>query len=198
MFLLLIFHPLLRRLFEYISPVDYKIASAFQKNPPTPSHPSADARLDRRVRFDVGFACLYLLALHGTSAFKILAILYINFSLVKNLPKSYLTLATWVFNVGILFANEICKGYPYEEIVGLLSLWSPASATSPSEKTIQNWGTYIDSHSGLLPRWEILFNITVLRLISFNLDYRWSLDRVVGSPVEVSDVVLEVFSIFAC
>ncbi|KAL8910374.1 MAG: hypothetical protein Q9171_004328 [Xanthocarpia ochracea] len=184
MFLLLVFHPLLRRLFEYISPVDYNIASPLQKNSPTPSHPSADARLDRRVRFDVGFACLYLWALHGTSAFKILAILYINFSLVKNLPKSYLTLATWVFNVGILFANELCKGYPYAEIAGLLSPWSPTSATSPSEKTSQNWGTYIDSHSGLLPRWEILFNITVLRLISFNLDYRWSLDRVGGSALE--------------
>jgi D-alanyl-lipoteichoic acid acyltransferase DltB (MBOAT superfamily) len=36
-----------------------------------------------------------------------------------------------------------------------------------------------------MSRWEILFNITILRLISFNLDYYWSLDRRSGSPIEV-------------
>lgn len=38
-----------------------------------------------------------------------------------------------------------------------------------------------------MPRWEVLFKITILRLISFNMDHYWSLDRSrSGSPVEVS------------
>jgi hypothetical protein len=50
---------------------------------------------------------------------------------------------------------------------------------------LHNWGSWLDSHGGIMPRWEILFNITVLRLISFNLDYYWSLDRRAESPLEV-------------
>ncbi|KAL8655138.1 MAG: hypothetical protein Q9226_003162 [Calogaya cf. arnoldii] len=184
MFLLLVFHPMLRRVYEHISSVDHTAASPPQKNSPVPSDSSADARLSRRVRFDAGFACLYLSALHGTSASKVVAILYINFYLVTRLPKSYIPPATWIFNVGILFANELCKGYPYAGIANVVSPRSLASVTSPGEVPAQNWGTYLDSYSGLLPRWEILFNITVLRLISFNLDYCWSLNRPGGSPLE--------------
>ena len=47
------------------------------------------------------------------------------------------------------------------------------------------WGRWLDSFGGLLSRWEILFNLTVLRMISFNMDYYWSLDRRSYSPVEV-------------
>lgn len=31
-----------------------------------------------------------------------------------------------------------------------------------------------DSYSGLLPRWHVNFNITMLRLISFGMDYHWA------------------------
>ncbi|KAL8674563.1 MAG: hypothetical protein Q9168_001006 [Polycauliona sp. 1 TL-2023] len=184
MFLLLVLHPICRRIYESLNSTDRKPTSPMRRNAPSHSDLPADFRLNQRVNFDVGFACLYLVALHGTSALKVVAILFINFSLAKKLPKSYLPLATWVFNVGVLFANEWGRGYPYVEVVRLLSLWSPASATSAGEKTGQNWGAHLDKYSGLLPRWEILFNITVLRLISFNLDYLWSLDRIGGSSLE--------------
>jgi len=49
----------------------------------------------------------------------------------------------------------------------------------------RNWGQVLDSYGGLIPRWEILFNITVLRLISFNLDYYWSFNFGSSSPLEV-------------
>ncbi|KAL8736703.1 MAG: hypothetical protein Q9166_000069 [cf. Caloplaca sp. 2 TL-2023] len=184
MFLLLVFHPILRRGYESLHTINQKTASPQQRIFTSPQDMDANARLDRRVRFDVGFACLYLLALHGTSALKVLVILYINFTLAKWLPKPYLLPATWVFNIGILFANELCRGYPYADIVRLLLPWSLGSDLLPDEKAGQNWGFYLDSYGGLLPRWEILFNITVLRLVSFNLDYRWSLDRVGGSALE--------------
>ncbi|KAI9854879.1 MAG: glycerol transporter, partial [Pleopsidium flavum] len=54
----------------------------------------------------------------------------------------------------------------------------------PEKGAAGNWGTWLDAYGGLIPRWEILFNITVLRLVSFNLDYYWSLDRRGGSPIE--------------
>ncbi|KAL9580422.1 MAG: hypothetical protein Q9212_004508, partial [Teloschistes hypoglaucus] len=182
MALLLAFHPLLRRFYELLRPINTNIAPELQKAGPGAQDRRADARLDQRVRFDIGFACFYLLALHGTSALKIFAILYINFALAKGLPRSYKPWATWIFNIGILFANELCKGYPYTDIARLV-----LPATS-SDDPAKNWGSYLDSYGGLLPRWEILFKITVLRLISFNLDYCWSLDRAGGSPLEVNSV----------
>jgi hypothetical protein len=47
----------------------------------------------------------------------------------------------------------------------------------------------MDDHGGLIPRWEVLFNITILRLISFNLDYYWSLNSPRASPVEVRPIL---------
>lgn len=177
MLLLLVFHPLLRRMYESFHSIAQQHAPISQKVSQISQDSQADARLERRVRFDVGFACIYLLALHGTSALKVLVILYVNFSLAKGLPKSSIPPATWVFNIGILFANELCRGYPYVKIARFVPL---AAGNMDS-----NWGSLLDSYGGLLSRWEVLFNITVLKLISFNLDYHWSLDRAGGSPLEV-------------
>lgn len=190
MFLLLIFHPLLRRAYNSFCPPDPRGGQHSQKVTQSTLDPGADARLDRRVRFDVGFACLYLLALHGTSAFKVFAILYVNFTLAKGLPKSYVPLATWVFNIGILFANEFCRGYPYVEFARISSPWIGSLNAAIDVEADRNWGTFLDSYGGLLPRWEVLFKLTILRLISFNLDYCWSLDQAGGSPLEVSELSL--------
>ncbi|KAL8693915.1 MAG: hypothetical protein Q9218_001329 [Villophora microphyllina] len=149
MFLLLIFHPLLRRLYEALRPINTQTVPELHKETRSAQVRRADARLDQRVRFDIGFACLYLLGLHGTSAFKVFAIL----------------------------------GYPYAAIARLVLPWTSASGVSDGNPA-QNWGSHLDSYGGLLPRWEILFNITVLRLISFNLDYCWGLNRAGGSPLE--------------
>lgn len=48
------------------------------------------------------------------------------------------------------------------------------------------WGAWLDSYGGLVARWEVLFNITILRLISFNLDYYWSIDKRGANGLEVS------------
>ncbi|KAL8969969.1 MAG: hypothetical protein Q9183_001745, partial [Haloplaca sp. 2 TL-2023] len=178
MFLLLVFHPLLRRLYDAFQSSDLPEKPSLRKAPQLPQERQADARLDRRLRFDVAFACIYILALHGSSALKILALIYVNFQIAKMLPRSYVPPATWVFNIGVLFANELGKGYPY---AGMARFFSPEKTGAVEAK---NWGTLLDSYGGLLPRWEILFNITVLRLVSFNLDYCWSLDRAAGSPLE--------------
>lgn len=147
---------------------------------------AANARLHQRLSFDVPFAAIFLVALHGFSVFKIVVILYINYSMAKKLPRPYLPIATWVFNVGILFANDICKGYSYAAIFGALL---PSSPAVEKQEPTANMGHTLDNYSGLIPKWEVLFNFTVLRLISFNLDYYWSLNSRTGSPLEVSSIL---------
>ena len=193
MFLVLALHPLLRRLYNTIYPIPKSQATASSQSPkgrvasPTSSlvaSANADTRLNQRVSFDILFTAVYLCALHGFSALKVLLIVYMNFMLATRLPKAQVPIATWTFNIGILFANEYYKGYPYGT---LLQYIFPGSVTEQvdSAKGLGGWGSWLDAYGGLTPRWEILFNLTVLRLVSFNLDYYWSLDRGSGSPIEV-------------
>lgn len=137
----------------------------------------ADLRLQNRASFDFGFALVFITALHSFSALKVMLILFTNYSIATKLPKSYIPATTWIFNIGTLFANELAQGYKFAALASLVSTESAIGAS--------NWGTWMDEHGGLMPRWEVLFNITVLRLISFNLDYYWSLGRRAGSPEEV-------------
>lgn len=109
--------------------------------------------------------------------FKVLTILWINYNLATNLPRQYIPAATWGFNIGVLFLNELCDGYKYKDIAAVLSGTSPyLLRNAPIDGSLTAWGAWMDSWSGIMGRWEILFNITVLRLISFNLDYYWSLN----------------------
>ena len=191
LFVIMTLHPILRRFYDSV----YSAASTNSSTPlsddcvsPATSAPAtiiADGRMNQRISFDVGFSLLFLLALHGFSAPKVLLILYINYNLAKRLRKEHVPVATWIFNIGILFANELGKGYPYSDIANYITPWQSSAQVSVQQNSKINWGTVLDSYGGLSPRWEILFNVTVLRLISFNLDYVWSLNRGASSPVEV-------------
>ncbi|GAP88723.2 putative glycerol:H+ symporter [Rosellinia necatrix] len=169
---LLTFHPLLRRLYNSVV---YRVNNSDDQTL-RPTLEEADQRVNQRASFDFGFAIIYLLALHGFSIFKILTILYLNYQIATALPRKSVPAATWVFNIGILFANDLSKGYKFKAIASLL-------ADGPNSSLV-SWGVWLDGYGGLMSRWEILFNLTVLRLISFNLDYYWSLDRRAYSPIE--------------
>ncbi|KAK8181962.1 glycerol:H+ symporter [Phyllosticta capitalensis] len=162
LFIVVILHPLLRRLYDYLCRAD------------TYTQAAADARLEQRISFDFAFALVFVTALHGFSALKVLGILYLNYKIATTVPKKYQPAATWIFNVGTLFANEIFQGYPYKDVAAFIH-------GNDGEGT---WGAWLDSYGGLMSRWEVLFNITVLRLISFNLDYYWSINMRGGSPIE--------------
>jgi protein-cysteine N-palmitoyltransferase HHAT len=140
--------------------------------------------LEQRASFDFGFAFIFLAALHGFSAIKIVIILYINHFIATNLPRKYIPAATWIFNICTLFANELSDGYKFEKMANYLSPLGGVGLDSTSP--LHSWGAWLDSYGGIMSRWEIQFNLTVLRLISFNMDYYWSLDRRGGSPIEVS------------
>jgi len=189
MLALLVVHPLLRKAYNSFWRIDTytKVprANTGQSTLTQGLSPSAaaDARSEARISFDFIFALIFVFALHGVSALKVILILYINFKVATQLPRSYVVAATWIFNIGILFANELCHGYPFAKVAAFI-LPSQTSASGIENQT-PGWGGWIDSYGGILPRWEILFNITVLRLISFNLDYHWSLTAGSSEPTEV-------------
>ncbi|KAI6108908.1 MBOAT, membrane-bound O-acyltransferase family-domain-containing protein [Pisolithus croceorrhizus] len=107
------------------------------------------------VPYLIFFATLYLVGLHGTSTIKILTILTINYYIGKGLQGSRIgPLLTWIFNAFILFVNERNEGYHFSSL-------HPSLAA-------------LDVFEGLYPRWHISFNITMLRLVSFNMDYYWA------------------------
>jgi hypothetical protein len=192
MVLLLLTHPLLRAAYTYLHPIrttcitgPAELSTKPNEHLPKLSEEAqAESRLQQRTSFDILYGVILLTGLHGISVLKILLILYVNYSIAKGLPRERIVLATWVFNIGILFANEFCGGYQFAALAKYLSI-SGADEKSISQDH-QNWGIILDSYGGLVSRWEIMFNITVLRLISFNIDYAWSLDRSAGSPAEVS------------
>ena len=191
LFVLMTLHPLLRRAYDAFTSslsLDQRSSQNAINNKTlslNSEHVKADNRLNQRISFDVGFSLLFLIALHGFSAFKVLIILYINYGIATRLKRGYVPVVTWIFNIGILFANELGKGYPLGIIVDLVLPSSPPGSNSTEQDPKRNWGTVLDNYGGLIPRWEVLFNVTVLRLISFNFDYYWSLNRVGGSPIEV-------------
>lgn len=110
-----------------------------------------------RARFIVGFAILMLAVLHGISALKVLAILCANYYAAKARKPAALDrvwpLVVIVGNMMILFANEKLDGYHFKSL-------------HPSLEAL-------DDIKGVYPRWHITFNITMLRIVSFALDYHW-------------------------
>ncbi|KAL9096468.1 MAG: hypothetical protein Q9165_001465 [Trypethelium subeluteriae] len=189
MAIVLILHPILRRLYD-----SFWLSNTYLQVQTVPGDDrgltqglsaaaAADARMEQRITFDFYFALVFISALHGVSALKILLILYVNFKIAKDLPKKFVPAATWLFNVSILFANELCRGYPFESLVALL-LPSQSSSLGKEPSAAMSLGRWLDSCGGIVPRWEVLFKITVLRLISFNFDHYWSLDRRAASPLE--------------
>ncbi|ODQ66332.1 MBOAT-domain-containing protein [Nadsonia fulvescens var. elongata DSM 6958] len=118
--------------------------------------------LTRQAVFNNLFALVFLFVLHGLSVFKIFLIVGINYAIAKHEWRSQykwmpgLVGVTWIFNVTMLIANELAQGYRFGWI-------------SPTLAGLDQgiWG-------GMLRRWDVNFNFTMLRLVSFNLDYNES------------------------
>ncbi|KAL0075901.1 MBOAT, membrane-bound O-acyltransferase family-domain-containing protein [Phycomyces blakesleeanus] len=108
-----------------------------------------------RAYFFLPASLVTISVIHGTNLIKILAIVFASFG-IGRLTRGSLwnPLLTWCFNLGILFLNDMYKGYKFASILGPQFAW-------------------LDSHSGIMPRWHILFNFVMLRLISYNMDYYW-------------------------
>ncbi|KAF9586563.1 glycerol transporter [Lunasporangiospora selenospora] len=109
-----------------------------------------------RTYFFLAFSIFYLYFMYGNSLFKILTIVSINFLIAKlGGASKWMPAATWTFNIVILFLNEAYAGYVFADLHKSLA--------------------WLDANTGVNNRWDINFNFTMLRLVSFNLDYYWAL-----------------------
>lgn len=152
-------HFVLRRLFDFIF-------CAVSPQPPVASTSRASHNITRRNIFDIVFALIFLSALHSFSVIKIVVILTGNYMISFFHPTSIANpILTWVFNVAVLFANEYCEGYRFATILPWLAAGEGAGVGHAMDRAM---------NGGLLPRWNLNFNITVLRLISYNLDHYWA------------------------
>lgn len=152
-------HFVLRRVFNFFF-------CAVSPQPPVTSAHRASHNITRRNIFDIVFALIFLSALHSFSVIKIIVILTGNYMISFFHPTSIANpILTWVFNVGVLFANEYCEGYRFATILPWLMAGEGAGVGHVMDRAM---------NGGLLPRWSVNFNITVLRLISYNLDHYWA------------------------
>ncbi|KAG0634392.1 glycerol:H+ symporter [Tuber brumale] len=164
-------HFLLRRGFDVLS-------SRLFPTPPLNSSYRPSHNINRRKCFDLLFAVIFLTALHSLSIIKILVILTANWLISFFHPSSiFVPILTWGFNIGVLFANEYFEGYHFRLILPWLIAGEGAGVGYAMDHFLGG---------GLLPRWEISFNITVLRLISYNMDHYWAAKRL----EEAGDVVV--------
>lgn len=113
----------------------------------------------RRAHFQSISSALILTALHGTSVIKILLIVGSNYLISRRLLVKSTRISSsliWLFNLIILFANDYWDGYRFRHLSASLA--------------------FLDAgpYRGLIPRWQIGFNISMLRLISYAFDYRWA------------------------
>ncbi|KAF7352480.1 hypothetical protein MVEN_01212900 [Mycena venus] len=111
--------------------------------------------------FNLGASVVTLIALHGTSALKIFAILTANYLISKSLGGSKSgPISSWIFNVAVIFLNDWYSGYKFADFASPLA--------------------FLDSFEGIYPRWHLSFNITMLRLVSFSMDYYWACNTIAG------------------
>lgn len=108
-----------------------------------------------RIPFLVILTTIFVVTLHGVNVIKLLSACVVNFLLARLLGGTFLATPTiWAWNVGILYAVHYYEGVPFASMGASFS--------------------WLDDYTGLLPRWQINFNITMLRLVSFALDFHWA------------------------
>lgn len=117
-----------------------------------------------RIWSSVIFSLCFLTVLHGFSILKIIGLISINYQLTKYLGSSkMLPVLIWIYGISLLFLNFSYKGYKFGSI-----------------SSIFNWMDRLEGDlksiiTGLGIRWYISFNFSMLRMISFSMDYYWSL-----------------------
>ncbi|KAH9006659.1 MBOAT-domain-containing protein [Lactarius deliciosus] len=92
---------------------------------------------------------------------RVLIILSANYVLAKTTGGTQLAvLVTWLFNGGVLLANEWYGAYAFATLHTFLVY-----------RQLPWW-------HGVYPRWHVSFDITVLRLVSFSIDYHWACNHI--------------------
>ena len=106
-----------------------------------------------RLNFDLGFGVCFVFCLHGFNSLKILFHVTVAYGIAKSLRKRPTVAQTvlWVYCLSTLFLNDRYRMVQFGQVWGALS--------------------FMDTFRGLIPRWDVFFNFTLLRMLSFNIDY---------------------------
>jgi D-alanyl-lipoteichoic acid acyltransferase DltB (MBOAT superfamily) len=108
----------------------------------------------KRVLYCNVASLCFLFILHGVAAFWVLVIALINFAITRLLGHTrVLPFAVWAFNASVLWTSYFSHGYHFEELLGPDYSW-------------------LDQKRGLIA-WEGYFKISMLRFISYGMDYYW-------------------------
>lgn len=113
-----------------------------------------------RTSFDLAFGLIYLIALHGVNVLKIFFHVVVMFLVARKLSNIKVAkISLWVYGIFTLFAND--------------KLWDCSFHVS-----------FLDaSFKGIIHRWDVFYNFTLLRMLSFALDY---LEKKEKSPLDIS------------
>lgn len=102
----------------------------------------------KRTHFDFVFGLAFLYTAHGTNSLRILIHLLISYAIAKKIPNHKVaTYLTWIYGILSLFLNAQFRSMPF----GIAAI--------------------DNGFKGIIARWDVFFNFTMLRMISFNLDY---------------------------
>lgn len=103
----------------------------------------------KRQNADITLKCalglLFVFVLHGFNVVKIMVIVGVNYAITKRARELRRPLYLWLWALGVLFVTEWFE-FPF----------------FPK-----------DLFLGFYKRWNIVFKITVLRMISYGMDYHW-------------------------
>ncbi|GAA95653.1 hypothetical protein E5Q_02307 [Mixia osmundae IAM 14324] len=111
-----------------------------------------------RLPFLLPATAAFLLLFHGFSVLFLAILVTTNYLVATRTAKSkFGVVAVWGFNIGTLFLNDMYGGYKFASLHTSLA-WMDSNVAR-----------------GLVPRWQLHHNITMLRLVSFSLDYRWAI-----------------------
>ncbi|KAJ2684604.1 glycerol transporter [Coemansia spiralis] len=117
------------------------------------------------------FATAFAIGLSGVSSVFILAIAGGNYLLAKRMGgHRWAPAVFWAYNMAVLFANEYYRGYQFGHM-------------SPSLAWLDEW-------RGVLRRWDVTFNITMLRMVSFAMDYHWRVRQEKEASVQRIDALV--------
>lgn len=118
--------------------------------------------LSKRTQFDFGFGLLFLFGAHGFNFFKISIHIGINYCIgkyIKSQKAAYYL--TWIYGILSLFLNDNYRNFKF----GV---------------------HFIDfGFKGIIERWDVFYNFTLLRMLSFNLDYLERQNAILTSKKEI-------------
>ena len=111
---------------------------------------------------------IFVYYVHGNDIVWLYALSAINYKIAKHFGGSrWNPILTWIFNLSMLFYADYSRGFKgFFSSLGLSFLvFSRAFCNNKKEK-----------NKGLFA-WNTYFKLTILRHISFNMDYHWMVNK---------------------